>query len=144
MSEYFDSDGNKCTIQQMVKLEPEWTASRFEVMESALVTKDQQISDLQAQVSRLQGIADVHNEEADKDRKQINRLTRELKHSEAELDEARKVVDWLIENMEGCHSPFEPCPSPDPSCAKCWLEHAKQQLKENDAHQDIKDGAALT
>jgi hypothetical protein len=30
---YFDSDGNPATIEQMVKNEPEWVASRFRFME---------------------------------------------------------------------------------------------------------------
>ena len=30
---YYDSDGNECTIHQMVKREPEWAASRIQAGE---------------------------------------------------------------------------------------------------------------
>ena len=33
---YKDSDGNDCTINQMVKYEPDWVASRFQHMESQI------------------------------------------------------------------------------------------------------------
>ena len=33
---YTDSDGNECTIHQMVRQEPEWAAARIQVGERAI------------------------------------------------------------------------------------------------------------
>lgn len=36
---YYDSDGNEKTIYQMIKDEPEWTASRFQEMEKIIESR---------------------------------------------------------------------------------------------------------
>jgi hypothetical protein len=56
---YFDSEGNECSIWQMVKREPTWAAVRIQEGEKAIdeiTTLRQQLAESQARVAELESI----------------------------------------------------------------------------------------
>ena len=52
---YYDTEGNECSIWQMVKREPEWAANRIHVGECAIAEVDR----LRAENDRLVGLLEV-------------------------------------------------------------------------------------
>ena len=55
---YHDSEGNECSIFQVVRLEPEWTASVIQNYEKTTAQK-------QNRIEELEGAIAAHNNECD-------------------------------------------------------------------------------
>jgi hypothetical protein len=68
---YYDSDGNECSIWQMVHREPEWAATRIQVGEAAVEKVQELETQLKENHDRAEGIITAREEE-------ISRLQYEL------------------------------------------------------------------
>lgn len=56
---YQDSDGNDCSIMQMVRREPEWAANRVQAGEAAIVKLDE----VMEEIHRLRSLEDSYDTE---------------------------------------------------------------------------------